>query len=178
MAAYIPPQQWLESLGAEDRAKADRLIALLERFGADDPVGWVASEMTENIPQVARFLFLHEIRSRIINQYSYDGRTEPIPTNMRPADVQAKGEAAYQRLVDAGADPKDIEAVAHGEVCRTVWDFICLLDGVLGSEYEDIEDAPRWMLAEVTGPLGEGEFTGRCLDGLHESFAGLYPIDE
>ena len=178
MEAYIPPQQWLEALGTEDRVKADRMIALLERFGANDPVGWVASEMRENIPQVARFLFLHEMRGQLIDNYSYGGRTEPVPTNMRPAEVEAKGEEAYRRLLDAGADPKDIAEVAHGEVCRTVWDFICQLDGVLGSEYDDIEDAPRWTLAEVTGSLGEGEFTGRCLDSLHENFASLYLTDE
>jgi hypothetical protein len=178
MAEYITPQQWLESLDASDRAKADRMIALLERFGAKNPVRWVSSEMRENIPQVARFLFLHQIRSQLINNYSYGGLQEPVPINMRPAEIEAKGEEAYRRLIDSGANQKDIEDVARGEVGRTVWDFICLLDGVLESEYDDIDDAPRWMLAEVTGPIGEGELTGRCLDGLHESFGGLYPIDE
>ena len=91
--------------------------------------------------------------------------------------MEAKGEEAYRRLLDRGANQSDIEEVARGEASRTVWDFLCLLDGVLASEYDDIEDAPRWTLAEVTGPLEQSELTGRCLGGLHESFGSLYPTD-
>lgn len=177
MPERMSNQQWLESLDAQDRAKADGMIALLERFGADDPLGWVSSEMQEDIPQVARFLFLHEIRSRLINNYSYGGLVEPVATDLHPTEIEAKGEEAYRRLLANGADRKDIEDVARGEACRTVWEFISLLDGVIESEYDDIEDAPRWQLAEVTGPLEESELTGRCLDSLHESFNSLYPTD-
>ena len=178
MAIQLSLTQWLESLDVPDRVKADRMIALLEQFGAKDPVGWVRSEMQEDIPQVARFLFLHEIRSQLVDNYTYGGLTEPVPTHLRPAEIEAKGEEAYKRLIEAGANPHDIEDVGRGEACRTVWNFLCLLDGVLESEYEDIEDAPRWMLSEVTGPIGEGELTGRCLDGVHENFSSLYPTDD
>jgi hypothetical protein len=177
MEKWMTPQEWLESLDAQERAKADRKIALLERFGADDPVSWVSSEMRDNIPQVARFLFLHEIRSQLINNYSYGGNQQPVPTNLHPREIEVKGDEAYRRLLDTGANQHDIEDVARGEACRTVWEFICLLDGVLESEYDDIEGAPRWKLAEVTGPLEQSELSGRCLDALHESFGNLYPTD-
>jgi hypothetical protein len=171
------PQEWLNSLDTNDRNRAGRMIALLERFGADNPASWVRSEMQENIPQVACFLFLHEIRSQIVNQFRYDGSPEPDAPALHPSEIETKGDEAYQRLLDAGASQDDLEAVAHSAACRTVWEFISRLDGVLGSEYNDIEDAPRWALAEVTGPLGEAELTGRCLDSLHESYGSLYPTD-
>ena len=173
----MSPQEWLESLDTQERTKADRMVALLARFGADDPVSWVRSEMQENIPQVAKFLFLHEIRSRLVRDFSYGGSTRPEAPQLNPAQIEARGEEAYRRLLDSGASPKDIEDVTRDAACRTVWEFISLLDGVLESEYDDIEDAPRWVLAEVTGPLEDSKLTGRCLDGLHESFGALYPTD-
>ena len=174
---WMPPQEWLDSLDAQERAKADRMIAILERFGADDPVSWVSSELREDIPQVARFLFLHEIRSRLLNPFSYGRSLKPGTPDMNPAEMEARGDQAYQRLLDAGANPDDIEDVARGAASRTVFEFISLLDGVLESEYDAIEEAPRWKLAEVTGPLEESELTGRCLDSLHESLYDMYPTD-
>lgn len=177
MDGSLTPQEWLESLDGPARAKADRMIVILERFGANDPVSWVSSEMREDIPQVARFLFLHEIRSRLLNPFSYGRSLPPGTPDMHPAEMEAKGDQAYQRLLDAGANADDLEDVARGAASKTVHEFISRLDGVYESEYESIEDAPRWILAEVTGPLEDSELTGRCLDGLHESFYDLYPTD-
>jgi hypothetical protein len=131
--------------------------------------------MRENIPQVARFLFLHEVRSQLINKLTY--RRALDEANLHPEEIEAKGDEAHRRLIDTGANPNDLERVARASACMAVREFISLLDGLLESEADDIEDAPRWILAEVTGPIGEAELTGRYLDGLHESFRSLYPSD-
>ncbi len=66
---YVTPQEWYESLDDETRKIADQKIEILKQFNADDPLGWVSSEMRENIPQVALFLFLHRIRSEVLRPY-------------------------------------------------------------------------------------------------------------
>lgn len=177
MEEWMPPQQWLESLDLQTRAKADRLIAILERFGANNPVSWVSSEMRENIPQVARFLFLHEVRSQLINKFNYRRILDEDEANLHPEEIEMKGDEAHNRLLNAGANPDDLERVARAAACMAVQEFIGLLDGLLESEAEDIEDAPRWILAEVAGPIGQAKLSGRCLDGLHESFYSLYQTD-
>ena len=97
--------------------------------------------------------------------------------SLHPEEIEEKGDEAHNRLIDADADADDLERVARASACMAVQEFISVLDGVLESEADDIEDAPRWILAEVAGPIGEAELTGRCLDGLHESFNSLYPSD-
>jgi hypothetical protein len=42
------------------------LIALFERLGAHDAARWAHSEITEGIPQLARFLFLRQAWKKLI----------------------------------------------------------------------------------------------------------------
>ncbi len=176
MERWVPPQEWLESLDAQTRAKADRLIAILERFGADDPASWVSSEMREDIPQVARFLFLHEVRTKLIGNFG-SRKSADTDSKRHPDEIMAAGNDARNRLIKSGVSADDLDRVAHAAACESVFDFISLLDGLEESEIDDLEDAPRWVVAEVAGPIGESKLTGRCLDGLHESIITLYPTD-
>src|SRR5262249_5093102 len=138
---------------------------------------WVSSEMQENIPQVARFLFLHEVRSQLVKKFTYRGELGEEEANLHPEEIESKGDEAHRRLIDAGANPDDLERIARAAACMAVHGFISLLDGLLESEAKDIEGAPRWTLAEVIGPIGQAQLTGRCLDGLHEDFESLYSSD-
>ena len=70
----------------------DKFAAL----GADDPDGWASSELTENIPQLARFRFLRGMWS-IVDQHG-------------PGPTYRNGEAARERLETLGASPDDLRA--------------------------------------------------------------------
>lgn len=177
MSELLEQQAWLESLDAESRAQADSFIAILEKLGAEDPVSWVASEMREDSPQVVTFLFLHEVRTKFVNNF-IDRTFENEEVNLHPFKVEDRGREAYDRLRAAGADPDDLELFARGMACTTAHQFIMMLDGVDESVTDDLENGPRWVLAEVKGSLREGELSGRCVDGLHESFGNLYPSDD
>lgn len=43
------------------------LTALFRKLGARDPAAWVRSQISENIPQLARFLFLRQAWKLVVN---------------------------------------------------------------------------------------------------------------
>ncbi|MCP4385018.1 MAG: hypothetical protein GY798_27005 [Hyphomicrobiales bacterium] len=53
----------------------DELSAIFKALGADDPEGWAGSEIRENIPQLARFLFLRQAWDRIFAEGRDEGGT-------------------------------------------------------------------------------------------------------
>ena len=154
---------------------------MLEQLGASEPIAWVRSEMTEDIPQIARFVFLHQVRSQIISQFTY-GRNLTVAdqekTPPSPKEIRTQEKEAYQRLIHAGADPKDLESIALAATYNAMYEFLCLLDRAVPLTAEETEDAPQWFLGETAGRLGEEHWTGRTLDSLHESFGSLYLSDE
>lgn len=182
---YMPPEEWLQTLDPVQREKADRMIALLAQFHADDPVSWVSSEMREGIPQVARFMFLHGVRQYVLEDKSFvqgEGNTgnqyypfafsdENTPEhNSTSTERIDSGLAAFYRLVEAGVDRQELVRVARAAIAMTVFAFIDYLDNLQEFEWEHLEDAPNWSLRE-TG-------TGRGMGGLHESFGSLYDTDK
>jgi len=44
-----------------------KLTEIFASLGADDPAGWARSQLREGIPQLARFLFLKEAWSHVID---------------------------------------------------------------------------------------------------------------
>ena len=178
---YVTPQEWYESLDDETRKIADQKIEILKKFNADDPLGWVSSEMRENIPQVARFLFLHRVRSEVLNgyyQFTIPGNPE-FENSLPPLMRMKVGEEAFNRLIESGVNREDLVRVARAVACRATINFVEMLDGVtFPDEFEDLEYAPDWAIMEIIEENGKRKFTGRMLDGLHESIFGLYPEDE
>ena len=166
---------WTASLNAVDRERADRLVALLGRLGAADPAGWVRPDVSGGGPDVARFLFLHEVRQRVTDLLgAYAG--EGAPPGPAWEEVEAEGADAYDRLLEAGADPSDLARFAQGTIAEATFAFVSMLDRApepLGG----LEGAPGWALAETAGPEGERRLTGRCLGGLHEDLGALYATD-
>ena len=69
--------------------------------------------MRENIPQVARFLFLHRVRSEVLNGYL----RFTIPENpefekaLSPLARMKVGEEAFNRLIEAGVNREDLVRV-------------------------------------------------------------------
>jgi hypothetical protein len=178
---WITPQEWYKSLDDEARKIADDKIEILKKFNADDPLGWVSSEMRENIPQVARFLFLHRVRSEVLNGYLQFAIPEnaEFEKSLSPLARMKVGEEAFNRLIESGINREDLIRVARAAACRATFNFVEMLDGVtFPDEFEDLYNAPSWSIMEIVEENGKRKLTGRILDGLHESICGLYPEDE
>ena len=89
------------------------------------------------------------------------------------------GAEAFYRLIEAGVNREDIFRVARAAACRATINFVEMLDGVaFPDEFEKLENAPDWAIMEIVEENGARKFTGRMLNGLHESLFGLYPEDE
>jgi hypothetical protein len=149
--SYPTWDEWLAGLTEDERAKT---LALRDRFaaaGADEPHLWARSEISEGIPQMARFLLLRSLWSEAINQWQQPSSIERMP--------------AAHRLLQAGADRADITMVARAAAFETVLSVISLLDE---GRPPGLDDAalPGWCLQETDN---DDNPTGRRVGGLHES---------
>jgi hypothetical protein len=123
----------------------DKFAAL----GADDPDSWASSEITENIPQLARFRLLRGMWAIVDEQGPSTGPTHEA------------GDAAQNRLLALGAEPEDLRAIARMAAFDALSSALYFLDDPGDDE---VPDLPGWALMETSG----GEPTGRLVQGLHE----------
>jgi hypothetical protein len=164
---------WLESLDPATRSRAEKLIKLMGELGAPEPEEWVYSEITEDIPQLARFLVLRHLWRDLIDSLRED--TSWIQAMVEdaendPAGPFADAGMALKRLMAAGADLKDIGTVARFVAYEAVFGTLTTIDE--GYDPELDEDGPGWALVELDA---EGNPTGRSVGGLHESLLSLDP---
>jgi hypothetical protein len=176
------------------RSGAPRAEALAERFralGAGDPEAWALSEVEDNIPQLARFLFLRRVwRSAeewALPPADWFADREPEPADdeedadddAEPSDSAEEEDAepaflaaqqAVRRILAAGADPEDLREVAKSIFFFTAFDAVQSLDE--GHDPRAGEGMPGWFLAEIGGDL---MITGRALDHLHEDLLTTEP---
>ena len=131
------------------------LTAHFEAWGALDARAWAHSELEEDIPQSARFLFLRAVWRRM-NDALAAAMDDPVTTAM-----QANGVAA-----------DDIAGVIRRCLYTYAFDTVFLIDEPGGTVHYvdpklDVGPAdPRWRLMEVSP---QGDLTGREVLGLHES---------
>src|SRR4051812_13061607 len=88
-----------------------------ERFkelGAQDPKEWARSEISDNIPQLARFMVLRALWREGISPWMDAGALREV--------------AAARRLIDAGADPHDVLLVARAGAYEAVAAAVHILD--------------------------------------------------
>jgi hypothetical protein len=138
----------------------DSLAALIERFrqvGAGNPESWARSEVDEDIPQFARFIFLRELWKLVT----------PIGDRKWQRSVQFPNDdgrgGALRRVKEAGASIDDLTAIVRSVQIQTIRDVASILDMVI--EPEPIAADVRWGLFE----LGDDLQPTRRMDGLHES---------
>ena len=163
---YVTPQEWHETLDDETRKIADQKIRILKKFNADDPLGWVSSEMRENIPQVTHFLFLHRVRSEVLNGYIQFTIPEnpEFEKSVPPLARMKVGEEAFNRLVESGVNREDLVRVARAAACTATINFVEMLDGVsFPDEFENLENAPDWAIMEIVEENNKRKFTGRMI---------------
>jgi hypothetical protein len=142
--------EWLATLPKDKQDAAGELRDRFEGLGAEDPEGWTRSEISENIPQLVRFLILRTILRQAVDSWARAGALTTIP--------------AAQRLLAAGADPGDLLGLVQSTVHDTVFAVLECLDG--GRDTEASEEHPGWSLVEVGGAHAG---PSRRIEGLHEA---------
>ena len=119
----------------------------MRSHGASDPEVWAGSELAEDIPQEARFLFLRSLWTNTINSWT------PLTVATLPA---------AQRLVAAGASMDDVVTAMKAAAYEAAFAVVMRVDEGLDASAPD--NSPGWSLAETR----HGSLTGRLIDGLHE----------
>lgn len=187
--AYLDPDQ---------RRRLAELTETFRALGAGDPEGWAASEVTENIPQLARFLFLRRLWSGGEQWTLPPGEwfaeveeddDEPAleedddePTLVRPSPDDADAgdddgdppflaaQQAVERILVAGVSADDLREVARAVFIYATFDACQTIDE--GHDPHAEPEMPGWLLTEVGADL---VLTGRMLDGLHEDLLTVQP---
>lgn len=141
------------------------LITLFAGLGARNPEQWAKSQLDENIPQLARFLFLRQAWKLVV---SPDDRTW-MQANTDSSNPGSAITAALQRLREKGASEEDLTTVVRVMQWRLLSAFCYLLDdpGNLEDEVGDV----AWRLFEVDKngkPIA-------AISGLHESVLETEP---
>jgi hypothetical protein len=147
----------LATMNAENRAAAIMLHDRFALLGAADAEEWALSEISENIPQLARFLALRRIWPDLIDAWAAPDALESSP--------------AAARLLAHGADRQDLVRLSRLSAYETAF---ALLARLTAQGHDELAPgpAPGWRLME-TAP--QGELTGRTVASLHESLLSLDP---
>lgn len=139
------------------------LTDIFSKLGADDPEEWAESQIEEGIPQLARYIFLKGCWDNIIK----DGDTSWINNQIDNTPVDSRepfsGIAhALRRLLDSGADPKDLIDLVRGAQAELLFSFCNQLD-----DPDSVEDNQyvNWGLVQ----LDDDDQPTNFISGLHES---------
>jgi hypothetical protein len=170
------PRAWLESLAADDRARAERSIDSLRALGCPDPEHWARRELRDDWPQESRFALLRHLWSEAIGAWGdsllwIDNlRADAASGELRDDPAAASAAAAIDRMIAAGVPRDDIARLARFVAYETVFSVVHTLDEGYDPEHE--EGPPGWALME-RDPLGH--VTDRHLTHLHEDLPRLAP---
>lgn len=160
------------SLTPTQRNRYDDLLARFTALGAPEPDQWALSEVTEGIPQLARFCLLRSMWTELIDYDSPEPwiSHEIAASERDPRAPFADAGFALKRLLDLGADPMDIVRVARSVAYVAVFGTLHKIDEGFSPDAEDV--CPGWVLMETDA---QGNLTGRRLGGLHEDILSLDP---
>ena len=141
--------------------KRDELTELFRRLGARNPADWARSQFDENLPQLARFLFLREAWKLVVADNDADWIRDRI--NDVPGGPGGEIGPALQRLLASGAGESDLTTVVRTMQWRLLSGLCQLLDdpGYLEEEARDV----AWRLFQIDGD----ERPTAVMAGLHES---------
>lgn len=183
-------------LSPEDQRRAGALAERFRAAGAEEPEGWAASEVEDDVPQLARFIFLRRLWRGAWQWTQPPGEwfteiapdedpvggeddDEPTLVSAAPPDEVPDEDAdppfftaqqAVRRILAAGADPEDLKEVARAIFLHTAFDAVQTVDE--GHDPRVGEGMPGWLLTEVGGDL---VLTGRVIPDLHEDLLTTEP---
>jgi hypothetical protein len=150
------------------------LTALFRKLGAEDPEGWARSQIRENIPQLARFLFLRQAWKLVVKEDDREWISEQrrVDPNGPGGDIGP----AIARILAAGGDENDLTKVVRVMQWDILFGLCYLLDNPdhLRDDREIIEKEAgniAWCLFQIDEncqPIAE-------VGGLHESVLETEP---
>lgn len=170
---YPTFSEWREALPAGQKKHADLLLSQFKVCGADDPEDDVRSEISEDIPQLARFLFLQTVLKKYVESWRnasvyWARKTKGKQGKQTYSSFPGADEAAC-RMLAAGISIEDIESVVNAVAYSVAWEFVDTIDN--GCNPHAPVGVPGWVLVETDL---NGEPTGRVLDGLHEDILSMF----
>lgn len=153
---------------ASDKQK---LTALFQELGAQNPEAWATSQVTEGINQLHRFLFLRKAWERVASESNDEWIDKQIVASMQnPGQPFAGIGHSLTRMLAAGVAREDIVDLVRGMQAQLLFDICYLLDDPSINE-ESLGDI-GWALVE-TDPNFEP--TQSAISGLHESLLDTDP---
>jgi hypothetical protein len=149
----------------------DDLVYLFRRLGAPSPEDWAHSQVTEGIPQLARFLFLKQAWSNVVPEGDTAWIEDAIRSaQVRPNEAYAGLGAALARCKAAGASAGDLTEIARCVQAELLFAIAYLLEGPSDDLNIDVDFS--WGLFETDE---HGQPTKYRIGDLHESVLELDP---
>ncbi len=142
----------------------DELTSIFRDLGADDPESWADSEVSEGIPQLARFMFLKGAWQRIVpddDTQWIDNVLQNVPPESN--DPYAGAAHAMRKMIDAGISKTVIAQLVRATQAEFLFDLCYMLDDP--SSVDGNDDYVDWSFVELDS---DGN-PGREIGGLHES---------
>ena len=140
------------------------LAALFKKLGAGDPAGWARSQLEEDIPQLARFLFLRQAWRAIVSEGDSTWISDAITRAESEPDEPYSGVGhALRSLRSRGATDEELTDLVRGMQAELLFQFCYLLEdpGDVEPEVADVV----WSLVQVDD---DGNVLS-TVNGLHES---------
>ncbi len=148
-----------------------KLAELFRDLGARDPESWAASQVSEGINQLHRFLFLRQAWKRVVSESDDAWIDQEISNYKQNASQPFAGVGhALARMLAAGASRENIVDLTRGVQARLLFDICCLLADPSISE-PSVNDI-GWALVETDDDF---EPTRKTIAGLHESVLDTDP---
>ncbi|SHF81564.1 hypothetical protein SAMN02787100_2670 [Chryseobacterium sp. OV279] len=132
----------------------ESLVMRLRNAGAKNPSSWASSEVTEGIPQFARFLILKSLFD--IAKSTYDNIT-------MASDFDDEVEEKYDAIKDIVGEEKLLSFLTSYSK-GIIYNVVGLLDE--GNQEAD-RDKISWTLMKTDENF---QSTGQVIQGLHEDF--------
>lgn len=161
----------MKELSEEEKTQIAELSKIFHKLGADDPESWAKSEITENIAQLTRFVFLRAAWRLVVSEDNKTWIDQEIDYSFKhPNDACSGIGPALQRLLDLGADRQDITDIVRVKQYEMLFNMCYLLDDP--GELEPELGKMGWSLHEKDK---NGKVTGRLVNMLHESALEMDP---
>jgi len=144
--------------------KRDDLISIFRTLGAHDPESWANSEVDENIPQLARFMFLKGAWQLVVSDEDtswIDSLLQNVPSGS--SDPFADAAHSIRAMLDAGVSKSVIARLVRAVQSEFLSDLCYMMDDPGSIEGND--ECVDWSLIENDD---DGN-PGRIINGLHES---------
>jgi hypothetical protein len=163
MSSWPSWEEWIAALDADTRSRAESLRDVFAAAGADEPESWARSEVSEDIAQLTRFLFLRAVWRR-----------------MESVVQDAMSSTHASSLIAAGADAGSLDSLVKSAIYDLAFNLCYLIDEPDGTTWMEggvrrsdvAERDRRWELREITP---DASLTGRDVGGLHESLLETDP---